>query len=53
MSFIFELSKEHKTLPKAEIVACLDAEHISYDFIDSNENIMIVKADIKEQKINF
>jgi len=51
MNLLFELSKEHKTLPKAEIVACLDAEHISYDVIDSNENIMIVKADMKEQKI--
>jgi tRNA (guanine10-N2)-dimethyltransferase len=51
MNLIFELSKEHKTLPKAEIVACLDAEHVSYNVIDSNENIMIIKADIKEQKI--
>jgi len=51
MNLIFELSKEHKTLPKAEIVACLDAERVSYGVIDSNENIMIIKADIKEEKI--
>lgn len=51
MNLVFELSKEHKTLPKAEVAACLDAEHIPYTIIDSNENIMIVEANIKEKKI--
>jgi tRNA (guanine10-N2)-dimethyltransferase len=49
MKLIFELSKEHKTLPKAEVAACLHAEHIPYSIIDSNENVMIVKANIKEE----
>ena len=51
MNILFELSKEHKTLPEAEAASCLHAENIPYTIIDSNENVMIVKADAKEEEI--
>ena len=44
MKYLFELSKEHKTLPKAEVLACLDAEEIDYDISESNEDILILET---------
>ena len=48
MKYLFELSKEHKTLPKAELLACLQAEKIDYDILQSNEDILIIETDSKE-----
>lgn len=42
MKLIFELSKEHKTFPNAEVRATLDAEDISYVIADSNEDVLVV-----------
>jgi tRNA (guanine10-N2)-dimethyltransferase len=42
MKLMFELSKEHKTFPCAEVLATLDAEEISYIIVDSNEDVLIV-----------
>lgn len=51
MKFIFELSKEHKTLPVAEILACLRAEKINYKAIESNEDVLVVDTDVEESNI--
>ena len=51
MKLIFELSKEHRTLPKAEVIACLNAEVISYNIVDSNENILILEANVEDEQI--
>jgi tRNA (guanine10-N2)-dimethyltransferase len=40
---MFELSKEQKTLPCAEVIACLNAENIMYTLITSNEDVLIVE----------
>ena len=40
---MFELSKEQKTLPCAEVIACLHAENIMYTVIPSNEDVLIVE----------
>ena len=40
---MFELSKEHKTLPVAEVCAVLEAEDISYSVIHSNEDVLVVE----------
>lgn len=52
MRLIFELSKEHATLPSAEVLASLKAEQIDATIISSNEDVLIVEtkpndADIK------
>jgi len=39
---MFELSKEHKTFPYAEVLATLDAEKTNYRIVDSNEDVLIV-----------
>ena len=44
MQFIFELSKEHKTLPIAEIKSCLDAEKIKYKINEENEDAIIIET---------
>jgi tRNA (guanine10-N2)-dimethyltransferase len=50
MRFLFELAKEHETIPKAEVLTCLKAEKIHYELIDSNENIVIIDT-VYEKKI--
>lgn len=47
MKYLFELSKEHKTLPTAEILACLHAEDINYNILVSNEDVCIIETDLK------
>ena len=44
MRYLFELSKEHISLPKAEIFACLEAIDISYKIIESNEDILLIET---------
>lgn len=51
MKLLFELSKEHFTLPKDEVFSCLKAENIDYCIIVSNANVLIVKAKITYDKI--
>ncbi|HUS99577.1 MAG TPA: THUMP domain-containing protein, partial [Candidatus Thermoplasmatota archaeon] len=43
MKLMFELSKEHTTLPCAEVLASLEAENIVYTVMDSNEDVLIVE----------
>jgi len=51
MNYIFELSKEHKTLPLAEVLACLRAENIVYNIVESNEDVLIIETDVKDDRI--
>jgi tRNA (guanine10-N2)-dimethyltransferase len=51
MIYLFELSKEHHTLPTAEIVACLKAENVTYNIIEENEDVLIIETDVKEDSI--
>ena len=48
MKYLFELSKEHKTLPQAEILTCLQAENIGYDILESNEDVLIIETNLTE-----
>jgi len=48
MKYLFELSKEHETLPQAEILACLKAESIDYDILESNSDILIIGTNSSE-----
>lgn len=45
MKLLFELSKEHKTLPRSEIGAALEAEDIQYSILHSNENVLVVEIE--------
>jgi tRNA (guanine10-N2)-dimethyltransferase len=48
MKLLFELSQEHPELPKAEVLACLDAEGIKYSVSDYNINGLItVEAELE------
>lgn len=51
MKYLFELSKEHKTFPIAEIKSCLQAEQINYKILESNEDVFIIDADSKDEKL--
>ena len=44
MKLMFELSKEHATLPSAEVIATLNAEHMNATLISSNEDVLIVET---------
>lgn len=43
MKLLFELSKEHKTLPRSEVGAALEAESICYTVVHSNDDVLVVE----------
>lgn len=50
MQFLFELSKEHKTLPKSELLSVISLYCKSFEVIEEFNGIIIIK--INEGKIN-
>jgi len=44
MNILFELSKEHPTLPQNEIFACLNSENISYTINEKNNDILNIST---------
>lgn len=48
MKYFFELSKEHPTLPKAELAGCLKAEKIKHNIVESNEDVLIINTENNE-----
>lgn len=52
MKYLFEISKEHETLPKAEILTCLDTEKINYEISQSDEDVLLIETDSKEDKLH-
>jgi tRNA (guanine10-N2)-dimethyltransferase len=46
MQLAFELSLEHDTLPKAEVLACLDALSIAYEERISPDGILVIDAQL-------
>jgi len=52
MRYLFELSKEHKTLPADEILSCMSAEKINYQILVSNEDILLIESNADIEKIN-
>ncbi|KYK30290.1 MAG: hypothetical protein AYK22_04085 [Thermoplasmatales archaeon SG8-52-3] len=51
MKFLFELSKEHKTIPTAEIIACLKSEDIKYSIFESTDDVFIIKTQAENKKL--
>jgi len=49
--FIFDISKEYPLLAHGEIIACFKGEEIQFELIKSNEDALILKADISNEKI--
>jgi len=51
MNILFELSKEHESLPRSEIKSCLKSENITYKIVDSNEDAFVIDTEISSNKI--
>lgn len=51
MKLLFELSKEHPSLPKDEILSCLNAEEIVYSIVDANENSLLIESKVNRDAI--
>ncbi len=51
MKLLCELSKEHQTLPKAEIYSCLTAEKISFQTIEQQHNILVFELSPTEEQL--
>lgn len=51
MKYLFELSKEHHTLPSAELLCCLHAENVPFSIIEKNEDVVIIETCSKENNI--
>ena len=50
MRYLFELSKEHKTIPVAEILSSLKADDIGYEILESNEDVLIIESKDQDLK---
>jgi tRNA (guanine10-N2)-dimethyltransferase len=53
MKYLFELSKDHKTIPNAEITSCLKAEKINYNIIESNNDVIIIDTNASKKIKNL
>ncbi len=51
MKYLFELSKEHHTIPAAELISCLHAEDIPFTIVEKNEDTIIIETSVKESNI--
>ncbi len=51
MKVLFEISKEHISIPKSEIFSILSAENIKYELEKSTEDVLIIKTDEDIKKI--
>lgn len=49
-SYIFELSGEHESLPKAEVLACLESENTEFVIKEEDQGILII--DVGDLNIN-
>ncbi len=52
MKILFELSKDHDTLPCSEVLCCLKAEDISYFVIEKNKDVILIDSDCSLDKID-
>jgi tRNA (guanine10-N2)-dimethyltransferase len=44
MKYLFELSKEHNTIPTSEIISCLQSEDIKFKILETNDDILIIET---------
>jgi tRNA (guanine10-N2)-dimethyltransferase len=51
MKILFELSKEHETLPVDEILCCFNAENVLYKVLEKNENVIVIDTDASVSQI--
>ncbi|MCD6467754.1 MAG: methyltransferase domain-containing protein [Thermoplasmata archaeon] len=49
---LFEISKEHPTLPRSEAKACLEAEGVYFNAVESNDTFLFVEAEASKPLIN-
>ncbi|MBS3748428.1 MAG: methyltransferase domain-containing protein [Candidatus Thermoplasmatota archaeon] len=49
--FIFDVSKEYPLLARDEIISCFKSEGIQFELIKSNEDVLILKADVSNEII--
>ncbi len=51
MRLLFELSGEHKTLPRSEILACIEAEGYDHDVIEEDFRVLVLETDVGLQRL--
>ena len=52
MKILFELAKDHNTLPTSEVYCCLKAENIEYDIVEQNNDVIIIETNSTLEDIN-
>lgn len=51
MNILFELSKEHSTIPTSEVISCLNTERINYKRLYSDSDVFIASINTPNNKI--
>lgn len=44
MNYIFELSRDHDSIPTSEVKSCLDSEEIDYNILEENCDVLVINA---------
>lgn len=52
MQYLFELSKEHPTLPADEVLSSLNAEHISFSLVEKTVDVLVVTTSDNDELIS-
>ena len=52
MFCLFELSKNHYSLPISEVISVLNAENVYYDIIESNLDVLLIGANLENKFLN-
>jgi tRNA (guanine10-N2)-dimethyltransferase len=51
MRLLFELSGEHGTLPRAEVLACIEAEGCVYKILEEEDRILVLETDASPERL--
>jgi tRNA (guanine10-N2)-dimethyltransferase len=51
MKILFELAKDHATIPNSEVYCCLKAENIQYNTLEENNDVIVIESNCKLDEI--
>ncbi len=51
MRLLFELSGEHETLPRSEVLACIEAEGQGYDIVEDRNRVLVLDTEVDPQRV--
>lgn len=51
MRLLFELSGEHETLPRAEVLACIEAEGCDFQILEEEDRVLVLETEAVPERL--